>query len=84
MGRKTIDVQKMKEYANEVLQSSTWSPEFRFGIITMVERILMDSGNYRGFRYLDSAELPENVLPGIVTITEGEYSFPDETRRRYF
>lgn len=84
MGRKTMSVAEIKQFANEVLQSSTWSPEFRFGIITMVEQILMDSGNYRGFRYLDSAELPENVLPGVVTITEGEYSFPDETRRSYF
>jgi hypothetical protein len=84
MRRKTMIVAEIKQFANEVLQSSKQDQEFRFGIITMVERILMDSGNYRGYRYLDTTELPEDVLPGVVTITEGEFSFPDETRRSYF
>jgi hypothetical protein len=88
MGRKTIDVQEMKEYANDLLarRGNTMTKEdvnIRLGVTLMIERILMDSGNYKGYRYLCSDDLEEGVSPGII-YTEDSHEIVDDTRRRYF
>lgn len=88
MGRKTIDVQEMKEFANDLLsrRGNTMSKEdvnIRLGVTLMIERILMDSGNYKGYRYLCPDDLEEGVSPGII-YTEDSHEIVDDTRRRYF
>ena len=55
-GRKTIEVSTMVEWANLQLGRTDDYADvgFKSGISTMVERILMDSGNYNGYSHLDS------------------------------
>ena len=92
-GRKTFDVETMRKFANEQLQRvDKWTSEQeRWGVIHMIEKILGNSANYTGFRYLTNQELPENVRPGVRNAPNGdvldyEKSFEntDETRRYYF
>jgi hypothetical protein len=97
MGRKTIEVEKMLEFANERLAwvSESNTPEMRWGVIVMIEEILHKSGNYNGFRYLDNYDLPAEVLPGVrrafrqesygdCLSYEDRFKNTDETRRYYY
>jgi hypothetical protein len=54
MKRKTIDVQALKDYANNQLARTDAyaTDEFKKGIISMIEKVLLDSGNYNGFDYV--------------------------------
>lgn len=63
--KKTINVNQMIEFANDQLKrDDEWvSSEFKDGIITMIEKILHETGNYRGFYYLDSTDC-EFETPG--------------------
>lgn len=85
-GRKTFEVDAIRQVANDSLRTSAnGASDFRQGIIAMVERILMDSGNYRGFIYLDEHEVPQGALPGVrcnVPSIE-KFDFTDDTRRVY-
>lgn len=55
-GKKTIEVKGMLEWANMQLARTDEYADvgFKSGIATMIERILMDSGNYNGYSHLDS------------------------------
>jgi len=56
--RKTIDVLEMLNWANTQLKrTDEWAQaEFKSGICTMLETILMNSGNYKGFMFLDNSD----------------------------
>lgn len=84
MARKTINVADVRESANQILAASTTSPDVRLGICSMLEKILMDSGNYKGYRYLGSTEVPEGQDPGIRWIGELICEYPDKSRRFYY
>ena len=57
MARKTADVQAIKQKANHYLASERFTTaEMRAGVASLLEVILHDTGNYKGFRYLDGAE----------------------------
>ena len=109
MARKTINVEKVKGMANRALEASMrWCDEeakyvdvdryWRQGVMLMVEQVLMDSDNYKGFRYLREDEVPEKALPGIretesgfgksieelEDIQFGRFENTDNTRVRYF
>jgi hypothetical protein len=93
MGRKTVEVEKMLQFANERLAwvSGVDTRDVRWGVIVMIEEILHKSGNYNGFRYLDNVELPVDVLPGVRRGKDGDcltyeerFDNTDETRRYYF
>jgi hypothetical protein len=53
MKRKTIEVEKVKKWSNNFLMNSPdeMTGE-RFGITTLIESVLMDTDNYKGFGYL--------------------------------
>jgi hypothetical protein len=54
--RKTVEIAPLKEWANWLLaqpDSEYRNPMFRKGIATMLEKVLVDSGNYHGFNYVD-------------------------------
>lgn len=74
--RKTIPVEDVKKLANKMLADSI--PEYtreRLAVCSLIEHVLMDTGNYRGFGY----------LPGVVDFTTDPPTFPgDETRRQYY
>ena len=67
MSRKTVSVEHMVFWANENLASEYHSRTHRQGIRHMTEEILMMSGNYKGFRYLNKDETHYGQLPGINT-----------------
>lgn len=49
--RKTVDVSFIRESVNHSLANSTASDEVRYGMISVLERILHETGNYRGYGY---------------------------------
>lgn len=51
-GKKTIQVESLKIWANNSLKDEFADQNFKAGICAAIERILMDSDNYRGFRFL--------------------------------
>jgi hypothetical protein len=66
--RKTVDVDRVREIANKMLaDSADKCIDGRKAVATLLESILMDTGNYHGFRYIDGTPV------GAV----------DDTRRRY-
>ena len=81
-GRKTIEVEAVKNKLNDMLKNGTQSKDERYGLISAIQTILMDSGNYNGFKYLDESEVPKDELPGIRP--NQDFTNTDETRRKYF
>ena len=54
MKRKTIDVNYLKAFANNMLAGADpMQKEVRLGVSVMIEDILHRTGNYQGFRYLN-------------------------------
>lgn len=83
--RKTIEVQKIQRYVNGRLDALT-SREQRRELAHLLEYVLHETGNYRGFGYLPS-EYRKNGEPGHV-FPNGEESSVlrrdyDDTRRSY-
>ena len=73
--RKTIEVTKLREYVNGFLSSPDCpgvNQELRRGAIAVLEFALMESNQYRGFRYLNEMEMKTKGLPGI------RYKFYDD------
>ena len=93
MARKTINVETIKDWANEQLVSDSRLGQFRpvgrgyrHGIMNMIENVLMSTDNYKGFRYLGKDEVPKGHPPGIYRNHRDEPVFTDtdNTRVRYF
>jgi hypothetical protein len=95
--RKTINVEDLKDFANNQLASSVRyerqkesfegiDAELRKGVMMMLENILMSTDNYKGFRYLALDEVPTGCTPGIRRDRGQEKQFEntDNTRVRYF
>jgi hypothetical protein len=86
---KTIHVEKVLDYVNDMLATSTCVPDVRHGMILVLSEILHKTDNYVGFRYLLDGEVPEGQEPGI-RWSDGERTdgyrdreYPDDTRRQY-
>lgn len=71
--RKMFQVDALRTNVNSMLAGSTCSPAERIGMASVLESVLHDTGNYRGFRYLD-AKFDEN----------GVCFSGDESRRGYY
>lgn len=71
--RKTFEVAKFKASVNQRLAVSTCSPEERYAMASVLESVLHETGNYRGFGYL------EIEREGVEVKTLG-----DESRRVYY
>lgn len=87
MGRKTFSVDTFKDQINNILAVSRLSSDRREGFIAALEYVLQETGNYRGYRYLLSSEVPEGHQPGIRFDINGggAHAFDDcdSTRRSY-
>jgi hypothetical protein len=90
MARKTFDVNQVVLKVNEMLAISTCSPEVRQGAMNVLETVLHETGNYRGFRYLLQGEVPAGELPGV-NYKDGQlcdmperFENTDRTRAYYF
>jgi len=90
MSRKTIEVEKLVQYANEQLKYGMTGAAHRGGVTVMIEEVLFRTGNYGGFRFLRSDEVPNNQLPGVHYKDGQLLPYPerffetDNTRREYF
>lgn len=78
--RKTVNVADLVKETNRILRESTCSAEMRKGVMITMENILMDTKNYRGFRYLTPDEVPAGHLPGINTAEHGQFEEDYEKR----
>ena len=54
-GKKTVEVKELLEWVNAQLERQDPYADvgFKSGIAAMIERVLMDSGNYNGYMHLD-------------------------------
>ena len=70
-GKKTIEVASLLEWANMQLARTDEFADvgFKSGIATMIERVLMDSGNYNGYHHLD----PEDCEFGTIGYFSRKY-----------
>ncbi len=79
---------------NAVLRHDMHSVEYRQGMISVINLILMDNRAYRGYRYLTINEVPAGQLPGINLLDgdanaephpdyEKRFANTDSTRREY-
>lgn len=96
MAKKTVYVEHIKNQINISLKNSLdeyCPPAQRQGMMNVLEMILMESKNYKGFRYLLLNEVPETALPGMIVNGTVENTPPevrfdprytDKTRVEYF
>jgi hypothetical protein len=71
MARKTIEVGRVLRFANNLLAAPGSTADERESVCAVIETVLMETDNYRGFAYLPKEQYPNEVV-GI------------GTRRRYF
>lgn len=89
MTRKTIKVADLRNQINEALASTHDDCQpTREALQTLLERILMDTGNYKGFAYLTPDHLKGDATggkPGIYPASERDRAFEgtDHTRVYY-
>ena len=92
MSRKTFEVAALVDYVNSFLKDSEESrKQQRIGMMVMLERVLHDTGNYAGFRYLNQNEIPkESRYPGVWVDEDGvvlpypnRFENTDDTRVQY-
>jgi hypothetical protein len=85
--KKTIPVQTIVTQLNETLANGFQTIQERQAIMIFAERILRDTGNYRGFRYLTQDEIPGCQIPGIrpggSTDHESRFTNTDPSRVKY-
>ena len=90
MAKKTVKVTEVLAAANHMLANHKdcniggieYGQSFRLGVVSLMQNILHRTGNYQGFKYLTSEDMPINAPPGIIFGTPNEY--PDDSRRLYF
>jgi len=89
--KKTISVKTILETVNKRNAKSYCSKEVREGWNSLLETILLDTGNYEGFTYLSKDKVPAGEKPGVnvgdsgpenLTIEE-RFQDTDETRVFY-
>ncbi len=64
MARKSIDVLPLLEFANHNLkrQDGFATVDFKAGMCSMIEMVLMETGNYKGFGFLDNNDSDTGTL----------------------
>ena len=80
---KTIKVEKVRTQINSMIAGSTCSPDGRQGMIQVLESILHESGNYNGFRYLLSDEVPAGELPGMNNVDDDGLTHDELSKARF-
>ena len=63
--KKTIQVEYLKNYANQKLANPNYTMEEKLGVITMIEHILLVSNAYRGYMFLHLND--DNTAPSLGT-----------------
>jgi len=60
IARKTVEVGTLLRRVNYFLKNANSTPDEREVLCTFIEGTLHDTGNYRGYAYLDTAEIEGN------------------------
>lgn len=89
MARKTFSVTEIRDSVNYLLahnetragQAPEEAVAFRMGAASVLEKILHDTGNYRGFGYLDSEVVPDWARREDGKVLRDGY---DDSRRIYY
>lgn len=95
--RKTIKVNRVKELVNSyLLNSRDDNKDLRFGNAILLEQVLMETGNYNGFGYLNARDMKRSELGDSIGINttndkpaetlthEERFENTDDSRRYYF
>lgn len=83
MARKTISVDTVRSTANRMLEVSPKDCHGRrLGIIALLESVLTETGNYKGYVYLPSEYLPHNPFINELDDNRLRANY-DHTRRVY-
>lgn len=84
--RKTIKVEDFKNTINAMLKDTVCPEDVRRGLIASLESVLLETGNYNGFKYLLEHEVPEGQLPGInyEVNTSGNFVPCEDYNKRFF
>lgn len=62
--RKTFDVESLLRKTNAALAAPGSTPDGREALAAMLENVLMETGNYAGFRYLENPD-PSKPVEGM-------------------
>lgn len=97
--KKTFPVMELRNHVNKMLKMDITKEE-RTIISIVLEKVLMDTGNYHGFRYLETHEYSGNGQPGMnfpdhksfaelhqigeETAKQMQFENTDPTRREYY
>ncbi len=71
--RKTISVDSIKKLVNKFLAKESTLAECRYAEIELLEKVLFDTGNYRGYQRLEGVVKDGEVIPTS-----------DDSRRFYY
>jgi hypothetical protein len=92
--RKTIAVESIKNRINSMLLNSSDSDRYaRDTMISFIENVLMETGNYKGFRYLIEEDMEKSeygIIPGrhfptdVELTIDQQFANTDCTRVQYF
>lgn len=95
--RKTIKVERVLDLTNKyLLNSQDSNRDLRLGNAVLLEQILMETGNYRGFGYLNAQDMSKSKLGNSLginttpdqpaeTLSHAErFEGTDDSRRYYF
>lgn len=63
-GRKTVDVLMLLQWANKNLarEDEFATVDFKSGICTMIDMVLLETGNYEGFGFIDNNDSETGTL----------------------
>lgn len=88
--RKTVSVDRMKDIVNTANASIYGNRDQRMGANSLLEMVLHETSNYRGFKYYRSEDLPEKdaygrpIVPGVIFDSKNHnHTYPDDSRRMY-
>jgi hypothetical protein len=87
MSRKTVKIESIINTVNVYLKDSTCTAEERKGMKIVLEGLLFETDNYRGYRFLEAHEVPMGHLPGIRKQHEdvhARFADTDDTRVAYY
>jgi hypothetical protein len=88
MAKTTIKVDELKSMINLAIASDcSLRSEVRAAYANLLEQVLNNTGNYKGYRYLTENEIPVGFKPGIrtwSTSAEKRFDNTDNTRVEYF
>jgi len=86
--RKTIKIDDVKDRVNNILlHTMDVDKEARNTMAMFIENILIETGNYKGFKYLDQIDMLSSingVSYGIDPTTEDQFAVTDNTRVKYY